>query len=94
MCERESERASVKPSCLKNVFIVSRDLFMYVVVSSVTFSLADHSFSFGCFVVISFFPLIDVCVSSRLTSQTLVNQLLIILAAPTEEAASCLTLMI
>lgn len=37
---------------------------MYVVVSSVMFSLADHSFFFGCFVVISFFPLIDVCEQS------------------------------
>lgn len=37
---------------------------MYVVVSSVIFSLADYFFVFGCFVVLPFFPLIGVCEQS------------------------------
>lgn len=70
-------------------------LFMYTVVSICRLALADHSFPWGCFLIVNFtISTLDVCVSSHLTSLTLVSQLLIISAAPTDEAASCLTLMI
>lgn len=50
---------------------------------------------YSLFLCLYFCPLHPVCgVSSRLISRTLVSRLLIILAAPTEEAVLCLTSMI